>query len=204
MIQSEGAGIAVLSGHLHLRFQTLEDLLHVVGLTGHRLGLGDGLDIHPNLVLPRHIQQVIEAAIPLKILGGDLGWVVCQGQLVHFLDPGAVSFHILLHRCGVVAGALLRFDGQSGDCCRQDQGQSAHRGLLLRYFPFYMPWIILSFFIDRAIAPFPGWCFVAAGIRSSPFPGAEVVEILHTPPGKTSSGSSLRPAGRVHRDPGTG
>lgn len=71
---------------------------------------------------------LIEAAIPLKILGGNLGWVICQGQLVHFLDPGAVSLHILLHRCGVVTGTLLRFNGQSRDRCRQEQGQGAHRG----------------------------------------------------------------------------
>ena len=128
MIQCQRAGITVLCGYLHLRFQTLEDLLHIVGLTGQSFGLGDGLDVHPNLVLPRHIQQIIEAAIPLKILGGNLGWVICQGQLVDFLDPGAVSLHILLHRCGVVTGTLLRFSGQSRDRCRQEQGQGAHRG----------------------------------------------------------------------------
>ena len=79
MIQCQRAGITVLCGYLHLRFQTLEDLLHIVGLTGQRFGLGDGLDVHPNLVLPRHVQQIIEAAIPLKILGGDLGGIICQG-----------------------------------------------------------------------------------------------------------------------------
>ena len=79
MIQCQSAGITVLCGYLHLRFQTLEDLLHIVGLTGQRFGLGDGLDVHPNLVLPRHVQQIIEAAIPLKILGGDLGGIICQG-----------------------------------------------------------------------------------------------------------------------------
>src|SRR5699024_11997463 len=52
----------------------------------------------------------------------NLGWVICQGQLVHFLDPGAVSLHILLHGYGVVTGTLLRFSGQSRDRCRQEQG----------------------------------------------------------------------------------
>ena len=79
MIQCQSAGITVLCGYFHLRFQTLEDLLHIVGLTGQSFGLGDGLDVHPNLVLPRHIQQIIEAAIPLKILGGNLGGIICQG-----------------------------------------------------------------------------------------------------------------------------
>ena len=72
-------GVTVLCGYLHLRFQTLEDLLHIVGLTGQRFGLGDGLDVHPNLVFARHIQQIIETAIPLKIFGGDLGGVIRQG-----------------------------------------------------------------------------------------------------------------------------
>ena len=59
MVQAEHAGVALLGGDLQLGFQPLEDFLHVVGIAGAGDGLSMRLGVHPHLVLPGHIQQVI-------------------------------------------------------------------------------------------------------------------------------------------------
>ena len=59
MVQAEHAGVALLGGDLQLGFQPLEDFLHVAGITRPGDGLSMGLGVHPHLVLPGHIQQVI-------------------------------------------------------------------------------------------------------------------------------------------------
>lgn len=76
MVQAEHPDVPFLGGDLQLGLQPLEDLLHVVGIAGAGDGLSMGLGVHPHLILPGHIQQVIQPPIPHKVRPGDTGGII--------------------------------------------------------------------------------------------------------------------------------
>ena len=80
VVQPQNSNIAVLGGDLHLRIQPLEDGLQAVGVAGLGDGLSVGLDVHPHLVLPGHVQQEVAPPVADKVLGGDEGiiWMMCS------------------------------------------------------------------------------------------------------------------------------
>ena len=130
VVQPQDTDIAVLGGHLHLRVQPLEDGFQVVGIAGLGDGFGVGLDVHAHLVLPGHVQQVIPPAISHEVLRRNEAGIVRQGQLVDLVDPQLVkvAVGVLLHRYGVIAGALARIGsicGQGGNAPGHDESQDA-------------------------------------------------------------------------------
>ncbi len=149
VVQTQDADIAVLGGHLHLSVQPLEDGFQVVGIAGLGDGFGVGLDVHPNLVLPGHVQQVIAPAISHEVLRGDEAGIVRQGQLIDLVDPQLVkvAIGVLLHGYGVVAGSLARIGsigGQGGGTPGHDNdnegaqgGENAFHGIIPPFFRLF-------------------------------------------------------------------
>ena len=76
VVQLQHSGIAVLRLRLDLRGKLLQNLPQIAGGAVRGDGLGQGLGLHADLILPGHFHQVEGPAVFLKILCGNTGGIV--------------------------------------------------------------------------------------------------------------------------------
>ena len=124
MVQQENAGITVLGGDFPLCVKLLENRRHVADGAVLRDGFGVVLGIDADLIFHREVQQMVQNAVPLKVLGGDARRIVGDGELIDLFNAVGVGpvLRVLLYGNGIVRLALR------GERRGRQRAQRQHNG----------------------------------------------------------------------------